>query len=131
MREVEIKLYDDLDYAESGRKTEAAVTVTVGLDGTWRQLDLSQEHGEQLAKLLQPYLNAGHPPDSPPEPRRNSGTPKGGKISRESLEWGKAIREFAKANGYSYTTTTGKLYYSVKLREAYARHLETQAGREQ
>jgi hypothetical protein len=131
VREVEVKLYDDLDYAESGRRTEAAVTVTVGLNGTWRELDLSEEHGEQLAKLLQPYLQAGHPPDSPPEPHGRKGQGKGRKISRESLEWGKGIRAFAKQNGYSYTTSTGKLYYSALLRDAYARHLENAGGREE
>ena len=54
MREVKVlvKLYDDLDLALDGTKTVAEHTVTVGLNGVWRELDLSEARHAELAERI-------------------------------------------------------------------------------
>ena len=37
MREISVRIFDDLDYARDRSRNEAAVTVTIGLDGVWRE----------------------------------------------------------------------------------------------
>ena len=49
----EIVFTDDMD------GSEAAGTVRFGLQGTTYEIDLSQKNADQLAKVLEPYVNAG------------------------------------------------------------------------
>jgi hypothetical protein len=120
MREVSIKVYDDLDYEEDGTKNEAAVTVTIGLNGDWVELDLSEPNHTTLQEVIGRWMRAGHAPDTPvTTPRGRSGS----KRKTPEFEYGKALRAFANEHGIRYRTTTGKYYYSKKLTEAFEKHL--------
>jgi len=125
MREIvtQIRIYDDLDHARDKSKNEAAHTVTVGLNGVWRELDLSEDHHKELIALLQPYQDAGHVPAEAPKPN----DPLRGKRSSPEFAYMQGMREFAKANNLRYVTSTGKFYYSTSLRKAYAEHLAKEA----
>lgn len=124
MREVTVVIYDDLDYCRDGTKTVAERTVTIGLDGVWRELDLSEVRYTELQKLLGPYLEAGHPPAE--APKRND--PLRGRRNTPEFAYRKALREFATANGFRYITETGKYYYSKKLKAAYDEYLAKAAA---
>ncbi len=124
MREVSIRIYDDLDYARDKTRNEATVSVLVGLDGMWAELDLGEANMEKVRQTLQRWMSAGHSPETPP-PARRSGRRPGpqGKIPPESLARGKAIRAFAAVRGFSTTTAngSGKTYYSDPLKRAFER----------
>ncbi len=127
MRRVKIELWDDLHWAEDKRLTAAALTITVGLNGAWAELDVSEANHTLIRNVLDPWMKAGHEPDSQPAPPpRKTGRPPGThrEIPRESLEWGRTIREFARKQDIPYQTRTGKYYYSVRLRKAYEEYLE-------
>lgn len=120
MREVSIKVYDDLDFRRDGTKNEAAVTVTLGFQGKWVELDLSERNNEELHRAMGVFMDAGHPPEHDQAPAPPKGT-----ISRKSpeFEYGKALRAFAKEQDIPYRTKTGKYYYSRKLTGAFEKHL--------
>lgn len=122
MREISVKVWDDLDYAGEGLKNEAAITVTVGLNGVWRELDLSQANHDSVQQMLKRWMDAGHPPET--EPR--AGDPKRRDKAAPEFAYGRGLREFAEKHGYRYRTETGKYYYSVALKRAYAEHLKEQ-----
>ena len=122
MREVTIKIWDDLAFARDETRIEAAVTASVGLDGSWRELDLSEASHAELKKILQPYLDAGRIPASSPKPA----DPVRARRSTPQFAYMEGMREFARENGFKYITTTGKYYYQVRLRKAYADYLEKQ-----
>jgi Lsr2 len=124
MREVSIKVWDDLDWANDETRNEAVVTVTLGFQGNWVELDLSEVNHTRLQVLLGDYLNAGHPPDGPVT------TPRGPQAGRKTpeFEYGKALREFANEAGIRYRTKTGKYYYSKKLTDAFEKHLAEQGN---
>lgn len=123
MRRVRIEVWDDLDWARDGTLTAAEQVITIGLNGTWAELDVSRESQELITGVLGQWIKAGHPLDSeeqadvhPYQPRKV--------IPRESIEFGKALRQFAREHGLSYTTPSGGYYYGVELRKAYAKHLQ-------
>jgi hypothetical protein len=127
MRKIEVKFFDDLDWTYLDKTlTTAAVTVTVGLDGVWRELDLSDPHNTEVREQLGRWMRAGRVPGSEevtPAGKR-LGRPPGTQrtIAPETLAEGKAMRAFANEHGIRYITKAGKYYYSVKLREAWDRH---------
>jgi hypothetical protein len=104
-------------------------TVTIGLNGTWSELDLTDAAYKEVMAAMTPWMAAGHAPDSQPvQPPARRGRPPGRSIPRKSLEWGKAIRAFAEKEGIPYMTDSGKFYYSVRLRRAYDEYLRQQAS---
>lgn len=120
MREVAVKIWDDIDFAGNGTRVEAAVTITIGLDGTEREMDLSETNHRELLRFLEPYLKAGRTPGQPG---------KTGSASRKKAvphEYMEGMRIFAKDNGFSYITKKGQYYYPVKLRNAYKEYLNNQ-----
>lgn len=126
MREIALRIWDDV-HAQAGTKVEAQVTVSIGLDGNWTELDLTSGNREQLCKLLAPWLAAGRPlrepPAAPATSRKALGRGTSGLKIREwehGRTYSRAIRAFADANGISYITPGGKWYYSRELRDAYA-----------
>lgn len=131
MREIAVRLWDDLDWAEQREKNEAAGTVLVGLDGRWRELDLTAAHLDHVRATLETWMAAGHKPDSEaaaatPPPRQ---APR--RISPESREYGRAIREFADKQDppLNYLTQGGSYYYGAELRMRFADYLaETDPG---
>ena len=97
-----ISLIDDLD-----GESEAAETVEYAIDGVTYEIDLSSDHAETLREVFAPYIAAarrtGGRARTGVAGRRRS--PSGGGAvasaagrSREAL---KAIREWAKGNGWS------------------------------
>lgn len=130
MHEYAILTWDDVELA-AGRKVPAASTVMLGLDGEWVELDLTAENEASLRATLAAWLEAGRPADAllPDRARPRASEKKDGKKTWRPREWergkawGRAIREFADAHGYSYVTPTGKWYYSRELRDAYAAHI--------
>jgi Lsr2 len=120
-----VKINDDLDFTRDGTETEAVVTVTVGLNGIWRELDLSEANDAGLQAVIQPYLDAGRPPEEDPaqKKKKKTGATPGYHIPAETIEYGKRLRAFAQENGFRYLTDTGKYYYSQRLKKAYAAHL--------
>lgn len=123
MREITVRIYDDLDFARDGTRTEAAVTLAIGLAGKWTELDLSEANHTLIRAQIEDWMKAGHRPDEEPAlPPRKRGAAPGRKIPRESLEWGQRVREFARENDIPYITKTGKYYYSNRLRKAYAEY---------
>lgn len=121
MREVSIKIYDDLDWARDKTRHEAAVSVLIGLDGTWAELDLTGTNNEVIRSMLEQWMSAGHPPDDTPPHRPGRRPGPQGKIPPESMEYGRAIRAFAAARGFSTATAngSGKRYYSRALKQAF------------
>jgi hypothetical protein len=122
MREVSIKVYDDREFHALGAKIEAVITVTVGFNGKWFELDLSEVNHTRLREDLSPWLTAGHAPDAPvaaPKPKGSGGA----KRKSPEFEYGKALREFAVKHDITFRTSTGKYYYSKQLTEAFEKHL--------
>ena len=54
-REVVIRMTDDID-----RTQEASEVETLGFRGFIYELDLTKEHSDELAQLLEPWLKAAH-----------------------------------------------------------------------
>lgn len=86
---VEIIIEDDLDGSED------AHTVTFALDGATYEIDLSEDHSDQLRTTLASWIAAGRKIGG----RRATG-PKTAQapIDREQLD---AVREWGRANGYT------------------------------
>jgi hypothetical protein len=130
MQEVVIRIWDDLA-ARNGEKVEAARTVAIGLDGRWVELDLSAENADAILGKFEEWMSAGRAVKEAPQPQRRAiEAPAGEKKEQWKVRewehgraWGDAVREFARANGLSYMTSTGKYYYSRTLRDAYARSI--------
>jgi nucleoid-associated protein Lsr2 len=93
-QKVVVELVDDLD----GTASQDVATVTFGLDGVQYEIDLKDDHADQLRHLLASYVAAG---------RRT-----GGRIKRQTTatttkpaapgnrEQTKAIRDWARQNGF-------------------------------
>lgn len=97
------RLEDDLD------NTEAAETVTFGLDSVSYEIDLSDENAARLRDLLAPYVAAG---------RRVGGKRKVAGRRRSGGSPATEIRAWASENGYK-VSTRGRV--PAEVREAYER----------
>jgi hypothetical protein len=102
-------LTDDLDGGKADR------TVEFGVDGVNYTIDLSDAHAGKLRKILDPYIAAGSrmhrgKVEGRRPNRRGSGSGAGaGGTSRDE---NKAIREWAKKNGYQ-VSERGRIPVSV------------------
>jgi hypothetical protein len=124
-------MFDDLHYA-AGERVEADVTVRIsfGMSGVNHrsvELDLSEVHAKELDDLLSPYLNAGQQaePIKAPAPNRLPPRPPGhaGQWNANAA-YNLGMREWADAQGINYRNeSTGQVYYSRTLRDAYAEYL--------
>ena len=103
-QKVNIVLVDDID------GNEADETVSFALDGTSYEIDLNSDNAAKLRDALSGYV--GHA-------RKVSGGRRGRRTSGGSSSDGdtKAIREWAKSNGYE-VSDRGRV--SAEIREAYA-----------
>lgn len=81
------KITDDID------GTPDATTVTFGYEGKTYEIDLSSKNKEKLAKALEPYISAGRTTAA----ARRSTTARPAARRQDTT----AIREWAKANGYT------------------------------
>jgi hypothetical protein len=114
-------LWDDLDLAETGEKNPAQHKITVGWDGRWYELDLTEQHYRRLDAQLAPYLRAGHAPEHAPAPSRKSPkSPPEIAGYRSARQRGDLVRAFANEHEFNYRTPGGGYYYNRDLREAFA-----------
>ena len=91
-QQTHVQYIDDLDGTELG---DTANVVSFSFDGKDYSIDLSDENAETFREVMAPYVEAG---------RREYGTgrkPARKSASKSSARNTKAIREWAKANGYN------------------------------
>ena len=93
-RRVAVHLVDDLD--ESIIEDGNGQTVSFGIDGTGYEIDLTNEHADELRGALARYVEAAHKTGSD-RPARSRST--GSARSSKSDVSPTAVREWAKANG--------------------------------
>ncbi len=86
------RLVDDLDETEI--EDGAGTTVRFGLDGTAYELDLTNEHADELRESLGRYVEAARKTGSD-RPARSTGRARPSKTDVSPV----AVREWAKANG--------------------------------
>lgn len=101
---VNVVLVDDLD------GSDAAETVTFGLDGADYEIDLSDGHAAELREALAPYVKAGRKVGGR---RRRAAARSGGNGGASASE----IRQWARDNGWD-VPERGRV--SAEVREAYA-----------
>jgi hypothetical protein len=101
-QKVNIVLVDDID------ESEAAETVTFGLDGTNYEIDLNKKNAAALRDALAPYVGHARKLGGRRGGRRTSSA--GGPTARE-------IREWARENGWD-VPDRGRV--AAEVREAYA-----------
>ena len=102
---VHVVLVDDLDGGD------AAETVSFGLDGVDYEIDLSEQHANELREALALYVGHG---------RRTGGRKRGGQRAAGAGKDGPSaseIREWARENGWD-VPARGRV--SAEVREAYA-----------
>lgn len=147
MKEVIITEWDDYDLLHDGRKVHAPNTVLIGIDGKWREMDLSDENLNRLRAMFDPWWLCGRIPehevgkgslDLSRDHRSANGAaePPAGKGKRGSPErraYLLGLRKWADARGLNYTTKAtdgnshGSFYYPRTLVDAYNKYLEQQA----
>lgn len=115
---------DDI-HAAGGTEERADVTRMIGLDGEWRELDLTQAHDKELREALGKWWEHARKPGGPPLPEHSPGD--GG---RESRQFWKGFRDWCDRQEppRSYLTSTGKFYYRRGDVADYRVHLGEQAG---
>ncbi|MDN5895759.1 MAG: Lsr2 family protein, partial [Nocardioides sp.] len=86
-QKVNIILVDDLD------ESEAAETLTFGLDGLAYEIDLNSAHAAELREALAPYVGHGRKVSGRRAPGRRGAAASNGPSARE-------IREWARENGW-------------------------------
>ena len=131
MKEIIVRAFDDLDYTRTGERNEASATVVIGLDGSWRELDLTKVNDEIIRHALEEWMEAGREPENEPVPPRR--THYKYNAAPEQVEFFRGLREWCKAEnrmnsagtGWAYQTNkTLKYYYSEKLKREYREYLE-------
>jgi hypothetical protein len=152
MKEVIITEWDDYDLLHDGRKVHAPNTVLIGIDGKWREMDLSDENLARLHDNLDPWWLCGRTPEKEvgkgaldrggmrssamPAVGANGTEPAAGEGKRGSPErraYLAGLRKWATARGLNYTTkpTDGNshasYYYPKSLIDAYNEYLEQEA----
>lgn len=130
MKEVAIRVWDDIVFTQTGEKVEAQASVVIGMDGLWAELDLAQATAEEIREQLAEWMKAGRVVSDPPARRLPRAALTDGEEKKQwgrdwehGRAWGEAIREFARANDIPYMTEAGKYYYSKRLRDAYAKSI--------
>lgn len=127
MKDIQIVIFDDVEFGETGERVPATDTITLGWQGNWVELDLSDEHARDLWARIKRYYTNGHAPgEGMVEPKQ---TVAGSYAYYRDLrawadsegrsdEYHAKPRNNTKATGYSY---------SKKLRSDYRRHLASLA----
>lgn len=91
-QKVSVQLVDDLD------GSEAAETVTFGIDGVNYEIDLSNDNAERLRNSLSPYVGGARKVGG--ARARRGGRSTGRAASSASSVDTNSVREWARANGY-------------------------------
>ena len=104
----------------TGDEMESGETVDFALDGVQYQIDLSEEHADELRKAFAPYVLSGRRTGgryarsggaSAGRPRRSADSGSPGTSSRSKRDT-QAIREWAQANGHK-VSDRGRIPASV------------------
>ena len=94
MRELLPVVSDDLTWTEEKVREPAAHTRYVGLDGVWKEVDLTDDHDAELTRFIGRYMAAGRKPEAPPKPeRRAAGTREKSRYKSERPH-GRRTREY-------------------------------------
>ena len=83
-QKVQILLTDDID------GSEAAETVSFGIDGSVYEIDLSEKNVGQLRKVLSPYVEHARKATASAQRRRRPRPASHRELSTEIREWAKA-----------------------------------------
>src|SRR3954470_23668080 len=106
-RRVAVHLVDDLD--ETVIENGDGQTVRFGLDGTAYEIDLTNEHADELREALARYVEAARKTGSDrPARARSTGRSRSSKSDVSPT----AVREWAKANGIE-VSNRGRIPQSV------------------
>jgi hypothetical protein len=93
-----VQLIDDID------ESEAAETVTFGLDGAQYEIDLSESNAAALREALALYIaharRSGRPAGRPATNNNGFGARRPRSATRPDREQTAQIREWARSNGY-------------------------------
>ncbi|MGX1856601.1 histone-like nucleoid-structuring protein Lsr2 [Dietzia sp. NPDC055340] len=90
-QQFQVQYIDDLDGSDLG---SVANTISFSFDGREYSIDLSDENADKFREVMAPYVENGHRvTGTKAKPARKS-------ASRSSSGETKAIREWARSNGY-------------------------------
>jgi Lsr2 protein len=120
MREISVRIFDDLDFTGDGKRNEAAVLVTVGLNGTWRELDLTEANEKYVLDILERLMAAGREPDEPPKlPEKKHGGVNKFNVDPEKLAFNERVRAWCRETGLKNSTGSGWAYQTNKTLQDY------------
>lgn len=106
-QKVNVVLVDDID------GSDAAETVVFGIDGAQYEIDLSEEHAQELREALAVYIGHGRRTGGRKKSAGSSAKRSGGSDGASASE----IRAWARENGWD-VPERGRV--SAEVREAYA-----------
>jgi Lsr2 len=109
-QKVNIVLVDDLD------GSEAAETVTFGLDGTSYEIDLNEGNASALREVLAGYVGHARKVSGGGSRRTSSSRRSSSSSTNGSASNTRAVREWAKENGYE-VSERGRI--SADVQQAY------------
>jgi hypothetical protein len=126
MKEISVRVFDDLDFHECGTRNEACVTVTIGLNGTWRELDLTEVNEKLVRDTLERFMIPGSEPKEVPQPV----SPQAQAAARNARirAWcQKTGRRNSSGTGWAYQTNTSQAdYFGLPLLREYEAYLAEQ-----
>jgi hypothetical protein len=101
VRKVEtiVTLIDDLD------GTRAESTISFAFKGTHYEIDLSAKNSKKFSDLIGPFIGAARKATRAPQSRRSSGAASG----RRDITHSKAIRQWARSNGWPDISDRGRI----------------------
>lgn len=132
MREISVRVSDDLDYKRDGTRNDASVTLTVGLNGTWAELDLTEANEKLVRDTVGELMAAGHEPAEKPAP------PQGKPAQTERAAFNRRLRAWCRdtgqrnssGSGWAYQTNTSGLdYIGQPLTRRYQEYLDNKGKR--
>ena len=109
-RTFEVKIWDDLS---EPRTVEADRTLLIGMDGEWRELDLTDSNYQKVRSSIAAYFSLAHTVD------RELRAPGTESARQQSIEWWAGLRKWAGANGYNVGPSPN-YYVPMEARKLYA-----------
>lgn len=118
MKEQVVAVSDDVHFKQEGKRVQATTTVSLGYQGEWRELDLTDAHDQELYDAIRKFWDAGAKIDQPVRHKRPDRAP-----SPARRKFLRELRAWADSQGRSqiYRTTTGSHYYPVALRAEFCK----------
>lgn len=110
-QKVQVLLVDDLDGGE------AKETVKFGLDGVNYEIDLSDSNAQGLRDALATYVEKARKLGRASTGRATAARSRGTSTSSSDREQNRAMREWARRNGYKNVSDRGRI--SQEIQDAY------------